>query len=122
MYLYTKYEVNPTNGLGGVKTYILVTLTFVVTLTLGSRSRIIVFMLARYEMHLSTKYDVHPTNGLRVVLQNMYKTCILVMLTFVVTLTLGSRSRNIVYLLSGYEMHLSTKYEVNRINGLGGVR
>ena len=46
------------------KTCILVTLTFVVTLTLGSRSRIVVYMLAGYEMHLSTKYEVNPTNGL----------------------------------------------------------
>ena len=52
----------------------------------------------------------------------MRKTRIFVTLTFVVTFTLGSRSRNIVYMLSGYEMHLSTKYEVNPLNGLGGVR
>ena len=36
-------------------------------------------------------------------------------------LTSSSRSRNIVYNLVGYEMHLSTKYEVNLKNGLGGV-
>ena len=50
----------------------------------------------------------------------MYKA--LVTLTFLVTLIFDLRSRNIVYMLSGYEMHLSTKYEVNLPIGLGGVR
>ena len=48
----------------------------------------------------------------------MYKA--LVTLTFLVTLIFDLRSRNIVYMLSGYEIHLSTKYEVNLT--IGGVR
>ena len=50
----------------------------------------------------------------------MYKA--LATLTFVVTLTFDLRSWNIVYMLPRYEMHLSTKYEVNPFIGLGGVR
>ena len=53
--------------------------------------------------------------------EEYYKTCILVTLTFVVTLTFDSRSRNIVHMLAGYEMHLSSKYEVNPTNGLAEI-
>ena len=45
----------------------------------------------------------------------------MVTLTFLATLTLGSRSRNIVHMLAGYEMHLSSKYEVNPTNGLAEI-
>ena len=44
-----------------------------------------------------------------------------VTLTSMVTLTFDPRSWNIVYMLSGYETHLPTKYEVNPSIGLGGV-
>ena len=37
------------------------------------------------------------------------------------TLTLGSRSRNIDKNTHGYQTHLSTKYEANLPSGLGGV-
>ena len=43
-------------------------------------------------------------------------------LTPVVTLTFDPRSWNVVQVLTGYEVHLSTKYEVNPSIGLGGVR
>ena len=42
-------------------------------------------------------------------------------LTSMVTLTFDPRSWNIVYMLSGYETRLSTKYELNPSIGLGGV-
>ena len=81
-------------------------------------AHLVVSLLAGYEIHLFTKYEVNPTTGLRGMLQNMQKTCILVTLTFVMTLTLNSRSQNIAYMLAGYEMHLSTKYEVHPTNYL----
>ena len=42
--------------------------------------------------------------------------------TSVVTLAFVPRSRNINQVTPRYEMHISTKYEVNPPNGLGGDR
>ena len=45
-----------------------------------------------------------------------------VTLASVVTLIFDLRSRNIVYIRSGYELNLFTKNEANPSNGLGGIR
>ena len=70
----------------------------------------------------STRQDLQNELSLEYVAQSwFFNVLAAVTLTSMVTLTFDPRSWNIVYMLSGYETHLPTKYEVNPSIGLGGV-
>ena len=70
----------------------------------------------------STRQDLQNELSLEYLAQSwFFNVLAAVTLTSMVTLTFDPRSWNIVYMLSGYDTHLPTKYEVNPSIGLGGV-